>query len=282
MARDASDSSVRSATRAFEILEYFEEVRRPLRLKEIAARYGYPPSSASDLLKTMTARGYLSFEQSHRAYFPTARLAALVGWMTSASFEDGPVKRAMNNLARATRELVVVATPVDIYIEFCHTLRSTHDIQLWREPGTRRLLVQTGIGMLYLSRLSHPAHADYHLQQATKLYRRTLAARKIKERDFSLKELLAHVKRLRTQDYAFRRSSDYRGVPPGEPGVGMVSMCVPCPPNHRPLILGVGGPAERMSANLDFILKEMRREISAISDSLAHGDSIAPGVAKAR
>ena len=45
----------------------------------------------------------------------------------------------------------------------------------------------------------------------------------------------------------------------------MVSMLVPCPATHRPLALAVGGPADRIAANLDFILGEMRNEIKAIA-----------------
>jgi len=273
MARETTASSVRSAIRTLEILEYFQEVKRPIRLKEIVERYDYPASSAADLLKTIVARGYLSFDRSQRVYFPTRQLSDLVNWLPNISFEAGPVKRAMDSLAQATRELIVLATPIDIYVEFCETLQSTHDIQLWRAPGTRRLLVQTGIGMLYLSQLSHPQKPDYYLQEATRLYRKTVDNGLLVESNFSLSELLDHVRRLRDQNFAFMRSSDYRGTPPGQPGIAVLSLMVPTPPHHRPLILGVGGPEARMSANLEYILQQMRHEISIINASLQAADT---------
>ena len=268
MAQEAIGSSVRSAIRTLEILEYFQEVQRPIRLKELVERYDYPASSAADLLKTLVARGYISFDRSQRSYFPTRHLSDLVGWLPNTSFEAGIVKLAMERLAQSTRELVVLATPIDIQIEFCETLRSTHDIQLWRAPGTRRLLVQTGIGMLYLSQLSHPQKNDFYLLEATRLYRKTVESGALNENDFSLDEFLGHIKRLRLQDFAFMRSSDYRGTPPGQPGIAVASMMLPTPPFHRPLILGVGGPEARMTANLDYILQQMRHEVSTIAASL--------------
>ena len=65
---------VKSARRVFEILEFFAMTRRPCRALDIAASLMYPASSTAALLKTMTHRGYLSYEQRSHTYFPTVRL----------------------------------------------------------------------------------------------------------------------------------------------------------------------------------------------------------------
>src|SRR5690606_28791597 len=170
-------------------------------------------------------------------------------WTPTIDFEAGPVRQAMLNLSQATGELIVLATPTDLYVEFIDTLRSTQDLQLWRAPGTRLPLVQTGIGMLWLSRLARGQQKDYHRREAARLYRRSVALSLVNSRDFTLDELLQRIEVLRGRDHAFMRSTDYRGTPPGQPGIGMISMLVPCPAHHRPLILGIGGPSERLTAN---------------------------------
>ena len=73
MDRDA----VKSARRAFEILELFERERRPLALKDILDDRGYPASSGSALLKSLVTLGYLDYDNDRRTYFPTMRIAAL-------------------------------------------------------------------------------------------------------------------------------------------------------------------------------------------------------------
>ena len=42
----------RSATRALDVLEYFGQVRRPLRAVEIARQFSLHPSTVNQLLKT--------------------------------------------------------------------------------------------------------------------------------------------------------------------------------------------------------------------------------------
>ena len=45
-----SGEVIKTARRLFEILEYFDEVQRPLSLKEVALHFSYPVSSASAAL----------------------------------------------------------------------------------------------------------------------------------------------------------------------------------------------------------------------------------------
>jgi hypothetical protein len=44
----------------------------------------------------------------------------------------------------------------------------------------------------------------------------------------------------------------------------MIAMLVPSPANHRPLVLGVGGPADRLSAHRAAIVRHMRAEIARL------------------
>ncbi|HQN50687.1 MAG TPA: helix-turn-helix domain-containing protein, partial [Phenylobacterium sp.] len=72
-----SQAVVKSAQRAFAILELFELERRPLSLTEVTQALRYPTSSTAALLKSLVVTGYLEFDRARRAYRPTMRIAVL-------------------------------------------------------------------------------------------------------------------------------------------------------------------------------------------------------------
>ena len=245
----------------FEILEVFREARRPLRMKDIVDRLGYPPSSMSGLLKTMAAQGYLSFDAAARTYHPSARLAQLVSWIPAVAFESGPVAQAMRNLQRATGELVVLATLDDVHVEYVEALRSTQGIQLWSPPGTRHLVVNLGLGWMFL--------AQEPPQTTSRLYHRTIELGLLAADALPLAALHAHVAEAKGQDCLFTRASSYENnLHPGHAGGGMVWTLVPTPPNHRPLGFGIGGPADRLATNLDGITTALRREVAKVDEAV--------------
>jgi DNA-binding IclR family transcriptional regulator len=247
---------VKSAIRVFEILNHFKEVQQPLRLKDLAAQLGYPMSSAAALIKTLVEQGYFHFDQKSRAYFPTPRLSQLTNWIPTATFEQGPVLDAMHRLQYGTREMIVLGTPIGIYIEYLVTLRSPQAVQFYAPSGTRRLMVQTGMGWLMLSRMPGSA--------ALSIYQRTIGLGEINEPELGRETLLARIDQMRRQDYAFTRAKDY--VRPTSHWSGaMISMLVPVPAKHRRLAIGIGGPADRLDAHCEDILVQLRAEVARLS-----------------
>ena len=65
-----TDTMVRSVRRAFDILEVFARVRRPLSLKDLMGEFDCPSSSLADLLKTMSRIGCLSFDNATQDLLP--------------------------------------------------------------------------------------------------------------------------------------------------------------------------------------------------------------------
>ena len=257
---------VKSALRVFEILEHFKDIRKPMRLKDLARHLRYPVSSTAALMKTIVEQGYLHFDQNSRTYFPTPRLCELTNWIPVATFEQGPVLDAMHRLQRATHEMIVLGTPVGIDIKYVETLRSTQAIQLYNPPGTRRLLVQTGMGWLMLSRLAESA--------ALAIYRRTIALGKLAEREFVPAAFRARLDQMRRQDFAFTRASDYVR-PTAHWGGAMISMLIPVPANHRRLAIGIGGPVERLDTHSAEILAHLRSEVARLSEFAEAGGGTA-------
>jgi DNA-binding IclR family transcriptional regulator len=248
---------VKSAVRVLEVLEQFGDARQPLRLKDIASKLQYPVSSTAALLKSLAECGYLSFDRISRHYYPTNKLPELGSRLASAAVEENVLMEAMHALLRATGELIVVGTPNDIYLDYIKALRSTQAVQLYTPAGTRRLMVQSGMGWLLLSRMER--------MSALRIYRRTIVAGELRTSDFSERQLVERLQKLRDNDYVLTRSSDYVKTT-AHIGGAIMAMLVPTPPNHRALVLGVGGPADRLEKNREKIAKHMRAEMERVAD----------------
>lgn len=67
----------RSADRTLAILEAFEELRRPLTLRELGEYCDIPVSTCHALVHTLLARGYLYQTGRRKDLYPTRRLLSL-------------------------------------------------------------------------------------------------------------------------------------------------------------------------------------------------------------
>lgn len=213
----------------------------------------------------MTLNGYLVFDAGTHSYFPTARLSQMMSWVPGFEFEQGAVMQAMHRLHGRTQEWTVLCAVRDIFVEFVEVFRSGHPIQLWSPPGTKHPLVKVGVGWLFLSQMSSgkdPAQSP----QIANLYRQTVERGLLSKNELPLRQLHQRLRDIQRKDYIFTTAETYAPHrPPGHLGGSMVSMLLPCPATHRPLALAVGGPADRIAANLDFIVAEMKKEIKTIA-----------------
>lgn len=250
---------VKSAGRVFAVLELFDRARRPLRLKDIASALELPTSSAAILLKSIAQQGYLQFDTRTRTYMPTARLARIGNWVPYEAFEQGVVMEALRTLQGATGETVILAAEHGIFVEYEQTVNATEGMTLRIAPGTRRLTVQTGTGWLLLNRRPRA--------EAVAVYEATIAAGKLERRKFSRTAFLARLDDHAKREISFVRARDIL-IPTAHWGGGMVSALIPVPSGHRPLALGVGGPADRLEENISLISEALRNAIKAIGDSL--------------
>src|SRR5581483_9668947 len=251
------DGTIKSARRVFDILELFRERQCPLRLKEIVDALGMPTSSTAALLKTMSQMNYLSFESTSRAYLPTLRLSQLGGWVTSASYEDGPIQEAVRRIGRKLGETILLGTVTDIYVEIVDILRAREPLQYFTHVGSRVLLVHSGLGWPLLSELRD--------EEVARIYRRTVRQDKIERGIASLSRLKSGVEQVRRDGYCLSRGMVTRGV-------GVVGMMVPTPPGHRRLAIGIAGPQERIEKNLTKILAAFRAENARLKDFAGEGD----------
>lgn len=237
-----SNSAIKSARRVLEILEYFEEHRRPLSLKDISDGLGYPISSASGLLKSLVVLGYLDYDRYSLTYMPTTRVCGLGSWIPQALFGDGPLLGMLAKLHEMTDETVVLGVQSDLHAQYVHVLPSGRPRREHLKPGTIRPLARSGIGLALLSLRTNDV--------IDTLVRRINIRESAVLGKLSIPEVLREVEAVRRNGFAFSKG---RCVPHR----GMVAMVLPVMRNVRHLAIGIGGPIDHLEANLDLLLEEM-------------------------
>lgn len=241
-----SDATIKTARRVFEILDFFDEVRRPVGLKELVERLDYPLSSASALLKSMVALGYLDYDRYSRTYMPTMRMAALGSWVQGALFGEGEVHELMRHMSEVTSETITLGTQSDLFAQYIHVVPSPLPIQFVLKPGDVRSVAASGLGWLLLS-----ARSDDEIDQ---LLRRINLAEKNPARRISLPDLMEKIRAVRRDGYVVSRHTVVSGG-------GIIAMLLPARRHGRVLAIGVNGPVERLDARQDFIVGELRKAI---------------------
>jgi DNA-binding IclR family transcriptional regulator len=244
--------AIKTARRIFEVLEYFDEVQRPVSLKEISGHFDYPVSSASALLKSLLLIGYLDYDGVSRTYMPTMRLSSLGQWVSGALFGEGQILALVKQLSRETQETITIGTQSDLFAQYIHVVPSTHVIRYELKPGTVRPLARSGLGWLLLS-----ARPDEMIE---KIVRRINAEEENRKLRVSLPELMANIREIRRQGYVFSRHTVIVGG-------GIIAMLLPVRRYGRILAIGVNGPVDRLEAMKKKIIAELKAGISKIAES---------------
>ena len=230
----------RSATRALDLLEYFGEMRRPLRAIEIARMLGLSPSSADQLLKTMVDSAHLVFDAGAKTYLPSLRLIGISRWIIESYGADEGLRDLVRNIQRRTGMAVTLCVPNDLFMQIV-------DLVTPREmPGERGLRISvfgSAIGSAYLSTLG--ADAFTRLAQRARVPKADLPG------------LRATAQRVRELGFA-----------DGETAGDIWSIAIPLREQNMrvPMVLGLAGAADQVLAQrgqLTLLMREAVQEWGA-------------------
>lgn len=238
-----SEETIKSVRRAFEILEYFDEVAQPLSLNEVARHFRYPMSSTAAMLKSMMLLGYLNYDAAGRTYMPTPRLPGLGEWAKAAFLHQDVLLAGIERLKQRTGETVAVAAQSDFYVQYLHVSVSDEELQVRISPGTLRPITGSAMGWILLG-----AHNDETIEL---LWRRCNRAKRSRTPVIRWNTLMQHVAEARTDGYVISRHSV-------TPGVGAIAMLLPGQFFGRPLAVCIGGPVWRLDEKQELIVREMR------------------------
>ncbi len=228
-----------SISRAFEILERFRQLQRPLSLKELVTHFGYPSSSVADILKTLSQGGYISFDPITRAYFPTTRLGELGGWIMTDVLQQAYPVEVLNHLRMATADTILLGTPNDLEVIYIAVLESQEtDRPLTTGRRTHRPLIKSGVGRALLSLDEDPF--------IERIYRRSVARGLCDGRELSLDDLMREIETCRRDGYVFLKDSF-------NPNAAIVAAPMPIAYHAQRLAIGIGGPTERIESRVDIL-----------------------------
>jgi DNA-binding IclR family transcriptional regulator len=240
---------IKTAGRVFEVLEYMGEVRRPVTVREISERLGYPLSSTQVLLKSVATLGYLRYDSLLRAYLATPRLASLGDWVVDSMFAGGSqLFGALADIARDTGFKAILAVENDIYAHYVHVIVGQRPMVFNVQPGTRRLLCMSGLGWALLA-----ASSDEHV---ARIIHRTNMRLKAGGQTVDPDYVKAQVDETRQRGYAFSRAVVTEGI-----GIVAVSTAASAPDTR--LAIGAGGPVAELDAALDTVVQVLRERAAA-------------------
>jgi DNA-binding IclR family transcriptional regulator len=231
---------IKSAKRVLELLDYFAECRRPLAVSDVVRGLGYPQSSASVLLKSLTKLGYLGYNRYTRLYMPTLRVALFGGWVSDELYTHINLSRLIDDLhQRSGGKTVMLGMQNGIYVQYVYVVQGNPEIPWYVKPGSLRPLARSGIGRMLLSRKS-----DVELQQL--LWRIN-----DQESDPALRmtvhELLREVNFARAHGYAYTEGTV-------NPLAGVVAVELPTPPSQPPMAVGFGCSIETLRHERESLL----------------------------
>lgn len=239
----------RSATRALDVLEYFGQVRRPLRAIEIARRFSLHPSTVNQLLKTMVESAHLTFEAGTKTYLPSPRLARFASWMVATYGSNEGLRRLIADVHALSNEVVTLTTPNDLFMQVVDFAGGDPESEFGdgndsgAERGLRVSMFGSAIGAAYLSTL--PNSEVLRLAERARI--------DADDHDKILKMMM----KMRTDGYA-----------EGPSAAGSIwSIAVPLPSRHDtvPLVLGLAGPVDRVRPNLPQLAKVLHTGIANLA-----------------
>jgi DNA-binding IclR family transcriptional regulator len=241
-----TNSSIKSARRIFEVLEYFEDVKRPVSLKEVATKCDYPTSSAAALLKSMAMLGYLFYDSYNRTYMPTMRIAQMGEWLNTGLFGDSAILALVDYVHQELDELVNISTQSDLHAQYIHCLQTSKRLRFDVKPGEVRPLAISGVGRTLLS-----GHTDVEIERLLRRINAVCPA----EEHMELNALMKIINGIRRDGYMFSRHIIVQDA-------GVIAVLLPRRDFGRDLVLGVGGPVSRLEERQDEILACVRKGIA--------------------
>lgn len=238
-----SNAQVKSAVRAFEVLEHFRLTQQPRTMSELSADLGYPPSSTTVLLKTLVNLGYLTYDRVRRVYFPTPKVTGLGEWVPRALFGSSGIIDALNDVHAQTSEGIFLGTRNDVYLQYLKTRQSIHALRFYIEEGTVRPITLSAAGWVLLSTMP-----DDRIENMVR--RANIATPNPAER-VQVSEIFHRIEEIRHRGYGW-----VEGVPFS--GGATIAVLMPGTILDSPVTLGLGGAQERVRKNFDRYLAALQ------------------------
>lgn len=247
--------TVKSASRTIQVLELFQQKKRPLRLNEIYRELNYPQSSATNLLKSLVVAGYLNYNRSTMSYLPTLKVSSLGSWLSTTLNSYGELDRLIQDIHSRTGETVGLVSQNDLFIQYVRFVSNAdapysrlQELNMPPDEGTMRLMVDSSAGLAMLSRLRD--------REIDKIYRYSRHYNRDSDAVPDFEEFMREVRWARQVGYAFLPKKP-------TPELASIAIALDQRVHGIPLAVGVGGLVESISKRKNDILRVMREAIAS-------------------
>lgn len=221
---------VKSAARVLQLLEHFDDERRPMAVAEIAAHHDWPASSTSALMSSLVTLGYLEYDPGKRVYRPSVRVALLGDWIHRDLLKEGQLARLMEHLNEATGETIVLAAQNGLESQYLRVLQGTNALRLHLHIGTERPLFGSGTGSMLLSAMDAAA-----VRKLARRFNATVPQGKRVDID----EVLVNLAKDRARGYSVSLNQVTMHS-------GLIAMLLPAAHGEQSLALGISGLTVRL------------------------------------
>ncbi len=242
-------SIVKSAARTLEIFEYFDEVRRPAHIQDVAVALGYPHSSTAALLRSLAELGYLEFSGEDKTYFPSIRVSLLGHWVGEEILPLRRVQEQMRDIAEQTRMTVVLGAAGGGYCQYVRVIEGTTPIRYHVKAGTRRCLARSTLGRVLLA-MEAPT-------LRTQLIVESLAVWDGDEAPPRPDDIARDVAQVVARRHAFN-------IGLVNENAAMLAIPLEVGPSARPLALGLAAPKDLFRGRRPELLQIMRRALGGL------------------
>lgn len=241
------DLTVKSATRVLELLDFFAEWRRPATVKEISTTLGYPQSSTSVLLKSLTSSGYFDYDARTRMYIPNVRVALSTSWIEQSLFSENSLLRLMESILAVCGHTTIISAQHGTKLQYVHLLPGTRPNRVAARIGVFRFLYKSAPGKMLLT--TKPE------REVVSMLNRVNGEEAASAKKLNAEKVLDELRLCRQRGYA---TSFNEAVP----DAGAVAILLPMPRSEKPMSLSVGGP-------VDEIRREARQLVELLNESVA-------------
>ena len=235
----------KQAAQVLELLEFFAERKRAATLADVTEHFGWPRSSAFNLLTMLAGRGYLYEPRPKGGYYPSPRWFSLAEQIRMAEPTPLELHETLHELVRMSGETVSLVAASGGIAVFVDVIESPHDVRYAAKIGKTVSLYSSATGRALLS-LRSEAERERLLRKAVfvQYTDNTLMSADAVEREI--------------------RRSIRRGWFIGhcEISVGLCGVALPVPMADRHYAILVAGPADRMSNRYDELGTQARAIIA--------------------
>lgn len=236
-------SVVKSTGRTMQILEFFDDHQGPANIAQVARALEYPQSSTSEIMRSLNALGYLSYNNRDRTFIPTSRVRFLGSWVLDQLHGEDRLSSLVRKVNAVSGQAAFLAIRNKLESQYIQVAQAVTSLRLHLTPGQRRPLLRSASGRALLKDVSDA--------EISKLVRRVNAEKRPDEKLICLNQLLDDVSFIRENKYFFLDKSEI------SPGAAVLVMSLPEEMFPTPTVIGVGAAAEILRPQTDALVAFM-------------------------